>query len=41
MRNGLYIITHVANSFQDKAFIIIPTIDEDTEIEEIVRVVKS
>jgi hypothetical protein len=41
MRNGLYIMTHVADSFQDKAFIAIPTIDKDTKIEETVRVVKS
>jgi hypothetical protein len=41
IRNGLYIVTHVADRFQDKAFIAIPIIDEDTEIEETVRAVKS
>jgi hypothetical protein len=41
MRNGLYIVTHVADGFQDKAFIAIPTIEEDAEMEETVRAVKS
>jgi hypothetical protein len=41
MRNGLYIVTNVADGFQDKAFIAIPTIDENAEMEETVRAVKS
>jgi hypothetical protein len=41
IRNGLYIVIHVADGFQDKAFIAIPIINEDTEMEETVRAVKS
>jgi hypothetical protein len=41
IRNRLYIVIHVADRFQDKAFIAIPIIDEDIEMEETVRAVKS